>query len=121
MDNTSAKPWQEIAKQAKAYRDETIEEVPDIPEDLPRDVTKIPNTLLSDDDIAITETVPERLIERIAGGHLTCVAVISAFLRRASIAQKLVFNPYARSEKIELTSPGQLCHGTDGRKSDCEG
>lgn len=95
MDKTSAKPWQEIAKQAKCYRDATIEEVPDVPEDLPRDVTKIPNTLLSDEDITITETVPERLIERIAGGELTSVAVISAFLRRASIAQKLVYYPYA--------------------------
>lgn len=90
MDNSSRESWQEISRQAKAYRDGTIRGIPDIPEYLPRDVTAIPATLLSPEEVAITETTPENLVRSIATGQFTSTAVTKAFLRRAGIAQKLV-------------------------------
>lgn len=90
MDNSSRESWQEISRQAKAYRDGTIQGIPDIPEYLSRDVTAIPATLLSPEEVAITETTPENLVRSIAIGQFTSTAVIKAFLRRAGIAQKLV-------------------------------
>lgn len=90
MDTSQKISWQEIARQAKAYRDETIKGTPDIPKSLPHNVTSVPATLLSVEDVAITETTPEKLVESIAAGHLTSTTVIKAFLKQAGIAQKLV-------------------------------
>ncbi|MCJ1471755.1 hypothetical protein MMC13_000395 [Lambiella insularis] len=88
------KSWQEVAAIAQEYRDESIKRVepcvPDVPKYLPRDVTSIPKELLSKEEIAITETAAEDLLESIASGHLSSTAVVKAFLRRAGLAQKLV-------------------------------
>ena len=86
--------WQDVAKTAQKYRDESIArvkpDVPDVPLHLPQDVTPIPKELLSKKEVKITEILAEDLVESIALGKLTSTEVIKAFLRRAGLAQKLV-------------------------------
>ena len=86
--------WQETAKHVQEARDTSIElvepAVPDVPSDLPLDVTDIPKYLLSTEEVVITQTAPEELVVSLASGSLTSTAVVTAFLRRAGIAQKLV-------------------------------
>lgn len=87
--------WQEIAKQAQEARDASLKlvepAISDVPAELPLDVTEIPKSLLSPEEVAITQTAAEELVVSLASGRLTSVAVITAFLRRAAIAQKLVW------------------------------
>ncbi|KAL8934867.1 MAG: hypothetical protein Q9211_005007 [Gyalolechia sp. 1 TL-2023] len=89
----NSKSWQDIAKTAKDLRDASISRiqppVPDVPADLPANVTDIPKHLLSTDEVLITETSTEDLVSLLASGELTSTAVVKAFLRRAGIAQKL--------------------------------
>jgi amidase len=88
------KTWQEVAKFAQDFRDKSIAEiqppVPDVPSDLPLNVSTLPRTLLSEAEVKITETAPENLIASLASGELTSTEVTKAFLRRAGLAQKLV-------------------------------
>jgi amidase len=87
--------WQEIARIAQDLRDSSIAEVnatvPDVPSELPLNVSKLPGDLLSKAEISITETVPEQLLDALASGELTSTDVTNAFLRRAGLAQKLVW------------------------------
>jgi hypothetical protein len=89
------KPWQEVAKIAQEVRDNSIAlvqpPVPDVPADLPLNVTGIPKQLLTPAEMEITQTPAETLVEKLASGNLTCVEVTNAFLRRAGLAQKLVW------------------------------
>ena len=86
--------WQEIAEQAQEARDASLKlvepAIPDVPSELPLDVTKLPKHLLSTEEVAITQTPTEELVVSLASGRLTSVAVVTAFLRRAGLAQKLV-------------------------------
>jgi amidase len=88
------RPWQDIAREAQQYRDASIARVwpdlPQLPENLAKNVTEIPGTVLSREEVQITEMSPEGLLNVLASGDLTAVAVTTAFLRRASLAQKLV-------------------------------
>ena len=88
------KSWQEIAQIAQEVRDKSIAQVqppvPEVPEDLPLNVTSIPKQLLTAREIEITETAPEVLVQKLASGDWTCVEVTNSFLRRAGLAQKLV-------------------------------
>jgi hypothetical protein len=90
------RPWQDIAQEAQQYRDESIAQVwpdlPQFPENLAKNVTEIPGTVLSQEEVQITEMPPEGLLSVLASGDLTAVAVMTAFLRRASLAQKLVWS-----------------------------
>lgn len=90
----AGKPWQEIAQIAQEVRDKSIAQVqptvPEVPEDLPLNVTSIPKQLLTPREIEITETTPEILVQKLASGEWTCVEVTNSFLRRAGLAQKLV-------------------------------
>lgn len=85
--------WQEVAKTAKEYRDASIHRVdPPVPEvlaQLPLDRTEIPKYLLTTEEVLITETQPEELVASLAAGQYTSTTVITAFLRRAGIAQAL--------------------------------
>ncbi|KAL8662870.1 MAG: hypothetical protein Q9168_008190 [Polycauliona sp. 1 TL-2023] len=85
--------WQDIAATAQELRDASISRidppVPDVPQDLPKNVTGIPKQLLTPDEILITETVPEELISSLASGKITSAVLVNAFLRRAGLAQKL--------------------------------
>jgi len=89
------RPWQDIAREAQQYRDASIARVwpdlPQLPENLAKNVTEIPGTVLSREEVQITEMSPEGLLNVLASGDLTAVAVTTAFLRRASLAQKLVW------------------------------
>lgn len=85
--------WQSIASDVQDHRDSTIARVkppvPDVPHELPRDVTPIPKELLTAREVEITESAPEDLVASLAHGKLRSVEVTNAFLRRAGLAQKL--------------------------------
>jgi amidase len=86
--------WKEVAEKAQEHRDASIKlvkpAVPDVPSELPLNVTEIPKHLLTTEEVIITETTPEDLVKSLASGKLTSTGVTNAFLRRAGIAQKLV-------------------------------
>lgn len=94
MTQSPRKPWQEVAKEAQEYRDSTIRAVkptvPDVPANLPLNVTYVINDLLTSGERAVTERPPERLLAQIADGTLSAETVTEAYLRRAGLAQKLV-------------------------------
>ncbi|KAI0482954.1 amidase [Xylariaceae sp. FL0804] len=86
--------WQDIAADRQRHRDATIAELsPPLPDSL-TDVkklhtTEIPKTILTEEEVRITETTVEDLASKLALGEWTSTTVIEAFLRRAGIAQKL--------------------------------
>lgn len=113
--------WQEVAKEAQLHRDASIAKVnppvPEVPADLPLDVTPLPRKLLSEREVEITETPAESLLASLATGKLTSVEVTNAFLRRAGLAQKLVggsrwlrFDNMFCPGLILMWLTGQLCH-----------
>ncbi|KAF2160433.1 hypothetical protein M409DRAFT_70401 [Zasmidium cellare ATCC 36951] len=85
--------WKSIAQERQDHRSKTIAAVeppvPEIPKDLPSNVTGIPRKLLPEDVITITETGPEILLQQLASQKLTCTAVTKAFLQRAGLASRL--------------------------------
>lgn len=86
--------WQEVSEKARRHRDASIirvePSVPDVPNELPLDVTKLPQELLSQEEVAITQWRTEDLVASIASGQLSSTTVTKAFLRRAGLAQRLV-------------------------------
>jgi hypothetical protein len=58
---------------------------------LPSNVMAIPSVVLDDDDCHITQLLTEDLVKRLASGQLSSVSVTEAFLRRAALAQQLVY------------------------------
>jgi hypothetical protein len=68
--NMSSNTWQDIAKIGPELRDKSIAEVkpivPDVPSELPSDVSKLPSDLLSEAEISITESKPEQLLDALA-------------------------------------------------------
>ena len=91
---STKRPWQEVAKEAQERRDASIARldppVPEVPAELPSNVSLLPAELLSREENRVTETLPEDLVASLASGRLKCVEVTTAFLRRAGLAQKLV-------------------------------
>lgn len=114
MENS--KSWQQIAKTAQDLRDASINRihppVPDVPSDLPTNVTDIPRQLLTTDEILTTERSTEDLVSLLASGKLTSTAVVKAFLRRAGIAQRLVqpLNIMIHAYYTDFAIIDQLCH-----------
>ena len=88
------RPWQEIAQEAQDYRNASIAKFdPDIsrlPEILPRNVFGMLRQDLPQTEGKLTEKPPDELLKLLASGTVTATAVTTAFLRRASLAQKLV-------------------------------
>lgn len=86
--------WQETAKIAQDFRDNSIAEiqppVPDVPTDLPLNVIALPRELLSEAEVSLTEKTTEELLQALATGTVSSTTVTLAFLRRAGLAQKLV-------------------------------
>ena len=86
--------WQDVAKEAQEHRDATIAlvtpAIPQLPTELPLDVTKLPGELLTAEEIKITESLAEDLVETLATGKLSSTTVVKAFLRRAGLSQGLV-------------------------------
>lgn len=92
---TTEKPiWQVVAKTAQEYRDASIARVepavPEVPKEIPLDVTNLPQELLSEQEVKITQSLTEDLVTSIASGKLSSTTVAKAFLRRAGLAQRLV-------------------------------
>ncbi|KAK3114453.1 hypothetical protein LTR53_007224 [Teratosphaeriaceae sp. CCFEE 6253] len=85
--------WQDISARMLKHREETIAAVhpavPQVPQDLPLNVTALPGRLLPADVVAITDTSTEGLIQKLADGDVTCTAVTTAFLQRAGLASRL--------------------------------
>ncbi|KAJ5569704.1 amidase signature domain-containing protein [Penicillium hispanicum] len=90
---TETRPWQEIAHEVQAIRDESITKIepplPPLSESLPSRVIDLPRSYLTQSELAITESSAEALVNSLAVGKLTSTAVTKAFLRRAALAQKL--------------------------------
>ena len=88
------RPWQDVATEAQKYRDASISrswpDMPQLPRDLPKNIFNILRESLRQQDITMTEMLPEALLTALASGELTATSVTSAFLRCASVAQKLV-------------------------------
>lgn len=88
--------WEETAKIAQDLRDRSIAEVepavPAVPSTLPKNVIDLPRTLLSEDEVVLTEKNPEELLAALAKGEISSSTVTLAFLRRAGLAQKLASN-----------------------------
>ena len=88
------RPWQDVAKEAKVYRDKSIANiepsVPNIPGNVPKNIFDTIRSYLSADEVEITELLPQDLLERLAKRQVTAVAVTNAFLRRAALASKMV-------------------------------
>lgn len=86
--------WQEIAEEAQEYRDASIARVrpaiPQLPVHLPKNVMGIPGQVLGTGETQITEMPVESLLYELSCGGVTAVSVVTAFLRRAGLAQKLV-------------------------------
>ncbi|KAL8707607.1 MAG: hypothetical protein Q9220_007394 [cf. Caloplaca sp. 1 TL-2023] len=85
--------WQAVAEEAQAYRDASLAKiqppVPDVHVLSSGNIFKTLRSDLSPEEIDITESPAERLLEQLRAGQLTAVAVTNAFLRRAAIAQNL--------------------------------
>ncbi|KAI9754384.1 MAG: hypothetical protein M4579_004722 [Chaenotheca gracillima] len=96
----SGPTWQDIAEAACKHRDDTIAQItPPVPElppaaELPLDVTGLPRQLLTAQEDAITKAGVEDLVFAMAEGRLSATEVTGAFLRRAGLAQKLVWAPF---------------------------
>jgi amidase len=90
------RPWQDIAREAQEYRDASLAtfttNVPAALETI-KNSKIIPTKLLQAEDLAITVSLPEELVRLLANGELTATEVTTAFLRRATLAQKLVNTP----------------------------
>jgi hypothetical protein len=105
---TGGATWQEVAADAQRYRDTTIARVepaiPDVPSELPLNVSGLPAQLLSPKENEITTLTTEQLIPKLAAGELSAVEVSKAFLRRAGLAQKLVCIHLPLIVRLVLTS-----------------
>ncbi|MCJ1287720.1 hypothetical protein MMC26_007072 [Xylographa opegraphella] len=89
----STPPWQEICQEAQDYRDASIAkfdlDIPRLPKMLPRNVFGLLHQHHPQTESELTEKPPEVLVKLLASGTVTVTAVTTAFLRRASLAQKL--------------------------------
>jgi amidase len=95
----SGATWEEVAADKQKYRDASIAAVqppvPDPPVDLPLNVSTIPGQLLGGDEVEITRAPPEEILSRIANRKTSAKQAITAFLRRAGLAQRLVLSASA--------------------------
>ncbi|KAF2624023.1 amidase [Macroventuria anomochaeta] len=89
----SPKSWTEIAEKAQSHRDVTIASLspsaPKVPPDLPKNVLHIPEQLLDQSVLLITNLPFEELLLCLSTGQLSAVQVTTAYLQRAAVAQGL--------------------------------
>ncbi|MCJ1377511.1 hypothetical protein MMC17_000606 [Xylographa soralifera] len=90
--------WQDIALQVQNYRDSTLDQIqrpiPNIPNDLPPDVTGMPSRLLSAREVGITDMVTEELVASLAAGKSTSTEV-------NCITEPLPGRALARAKELE--------------------
>jgi amidase len=89
-----AKLWNETVKLAQQYRDTTLSlvepSIPSISQHTPSNVLHIPSQILTPNEITITNSLSEDILDCVSSGKWTSTEVTNAFLRRASVAQNLV-------------------------------
>ena len=96
MDPSRTQDWRRAVPRAQQRRNDSLVEVPGIlrydnsEQAQKSNVTTIPKHVLSAEDLEITRKDPEHLLASIAAQEVSSVAVSSAFLRRAALAQELV-------------------------------
>ncbi|KAF8856546.1 amidase [Acephala macrosclerotiorum] len=89
----SGATWQEVAADRQKHRGATIAALePALPEikEIPQYTIPLAKEYLTAEEVAITETLVEKLVPQLAKGELSSTAVTKAFLRRAGLAQKAV-------------------------------
>ncbi|OAL51348.1 amidase [Pyrenochaeta sp. DS3sAY3a] len=90
---THKRSWEEIAQEAQDHRRLTISQLspppPDVPTELPKNVTNVPAQLLDENVLSITSLLPEELLSSLATGKLSAVQVSQAYLQRAAVSQGL--------------------------------
>lgn len=86
------KTWKDIASAKQAARAAAIPEAWRIPAPTSANVTGIPAScgVLTQAEVAITDTPAVDLVSQLADGALTSEAVVTAFCKRAAVAQQLV-------------------------------
>ncbi|KAM0473625.1 hypothetical protein ACHAPX_008030 [Trichoderma viride] len=84
--------WKQIAQEAQALRDETLAKVGvniELPAQLSRNVTDIPDTVLSASSVRITSLAPQEIVIFVSERKISPQQVVQAFLERAVVAQNL--------------------------------
>ncbi|KAJ8128743.1 hypothetical protein O1611_g4890 [Lasiodiplodia mahajangana] len=94
VTTASGASWQEVAADRRRHRDATIESLnPSLPKlqasDIPLDTTGVPRSILTAEELDITEKNVEDLISLLASGKWSAKKVVQAFMRRAGLAQQL--------------------------------
>ena len=85
--------WQEVAADRQRHRDASISQFlpsplpPLLTEPLSLNTTRIPRSILSDEELAITDTNVEDLVAKLASGQWSATLVVKAFMARATVAQ----------------------------------
>ena len=110
--------WKELVAEKKSRQQASIPKdwiLTNLPSKLVLDITKFPEecALLSTKDVEITNTSVDILLENLATGSWSAVAVTTAFCKRAIIAHQLVRVIHLVRVKIAhrlLNSSGQLPH-----------
>ena len=86
--------WQGIARHVREYRDASIARIeppiPEVPNQLPQNVTYLPKELLSKDEFTVVAWSSDFLLSQLAKGKISSVEVTKAYLRSAGLAQTLV-------------------------------
>ncbi|KAJ3552694.1 hypothetical protein NPX13_g11054 [Xylaria arbuscula] len=88
--------WEEVAADRQRHRDDSLSSYKpssllDLPatDKIPLNTTSIPQSVLSPEDLEITEKNVEDLIPQLASGQWSAKTVVQAFMRRAALAQHL--------------------------------
>ena len=106
--------WKKTASKVQEYRAQSLRKVqpplPEIPVDLPKDVTYAPQQLLSPREIAITDSSPESLLSDLTTGKWSSYEVTQAYIRRAALAQELVGTVSVLKASTKSKFRGQLHH-----------
>lgn len=120
----SNKMWKQIAQEAQALRDETLAKVgvnTEIPAQLSRNVTDIPDKILSASSTRITSLAPQEIITLVSERKVSAQEVVQAFLERAVIAQNLASHlfPFVHSShrQMLINMVDKLPHRTSPRTS----
>lgn len=94
-----AASWQQTASRVQAYRRQSISKIqpaiPDLPLQLPKNVTAVPQQFMTQEELEITQSSVDCLLACLSTGTWTSKTVTLAFLRRAAIAQNLVWEAFS--------------------------
>jgi amidase len=89
-----SRPWQSFAREAQDNRDTSFSQfsgiLSELPSNLPKNVTSIPDSTVHPYTLEITNLPPEELLASLATGEHTALDVTKAYLQRATLAQGLV-------------------------------